>query len=127
SRVGSFQVLTFVLCGACLLMDGFDVQALSFASPAILAEWKLGPQPMGEVFAIGNFGVLLGSVFFTMVADKIGRRPVLIVATFFFSLMTVLTAFAPNINGLFYIRLIAGIGLGSIMPSATALIGEYSP
>jgi len=38
---------------------------------------------MGPVFAVGNFGVLLGSVFFTMVADRIGRRPVLIVATFF--------------------------------------------
>ncbi len=62
-----------------------------------------------------------------MVADKIGRRPVLVWATFFFAVMTIATAYAQNIEQLRWLRFIAGIGLGCIIPNATALVGEYSP
>jgi AAHS family 4-hydroxybenzoate transporter-like MFS transporter len=127
SRIGPFQIFTFALCGACLIMDGFDIQALSFASPSILAEWGAASSSMGGVFAAGNFGVLLGSVFFTMAADKLGRRPVLIAGTFFYSIFTILTALATSIDSLLVLRLVAGIGIGSIVPNSTALVGEYSP
>jgi MFS transporter, AAHS family, 4-hydroxybenzoate transporter len=62
-----------------------------------------------------------------MLGDKIGRRPVLVAATFFFSVMTVATAYAQNLEQLFWLRFIAGIGLGCIIPNATALVGEFSP
>ena len=39
SRVGALQVRVFVLCMACLIMDGFDVQAMGYTAPAVLAEW----------------------------------------------------------------------------------------
>ena len=77
--------------------------------------------------AAANFGVLLGSLVFSMVADKIGRRPVLIGATLFFSVMAIATAYAQNVPQLLWLRFIAGIGMGCIMPNATALIGEFSP
>jgi AAHS family 4-hydroxybenzoate transporter-like MFS transporter len=71
--------------------------------------------------------VLLGSLVFSMVADKIGRRPVLIGATLFFSVMAIATAYAQNVPQLLWLRFIAGIGMGCIMPNATALIGEFCP
>ena len=79
------------------------------------------------MFAAANFGVLIGSLVFSMVADKIGRRPVLIGATLFFSAMAIATAYAQNVQQLLWLRFIAGIGMGCIMPNATALIGEFSP
>jgi len=79
------------------------------------------------VFAAGNFGVLIGSLLFSMVADRVGRRPVLIAATFFFSIVTLLTARASSVQELLIYRFIAGVGLGSIIPQATSLVGEYSP
>ena len=86
------------------------------------------PDPRsGNVLAAGNFGVLVGSLVFTMVADKIGRRPVLIGATMFFSALTLLTSRVTSVAELTLIRFVAGIGLGCIIPNATALIGEYSP
>lgn len=127
SKVGRFQVLTFVLCAMCLIMDGFDVQAIGYVGPAIVQEWNIPNSALGAVFGAANFGVLIGSLLFTMLADKIGRRPVLIGATLFFSVMTLLTAQASSVTELMVLRLIAGVGLGSIMPNATALIGEYSP
>jgi len=105
------------------------VQAMGYTAPAVLREWKVaaGAQ-MGQVFAAANVGVLIGSLTFSMVADKIGRRPVLIGATIFFSVMTIATGyFATNMRELLILRAISGLGLGCIIPNATALIGEFSP
>jgi MFS transporter, AAHS family, 4-hydroxybenzoate transporter len=121
------QVAVFALCTACLMMDGFDVQALSYVAPALVQDFKITPAALGPVFAATNFGFLIGSLLFSMLADKIGRRPVLIVATSFFAIMTIVTARATTVQELLTFRFIAGIGLGSIIPQVTALVGEYSP
>ena len=117
----------FALCLLTLIMDGFDVQALGYTAPAIIQEWGVAPSALGPVFAAGNLGVLIGSLLFSMVADRVGRRPVLVAATFFFSVITILTARATSVQELLIYRLVAGIGLGSIIPQATSLVGEYSP
>lgn len=127
SPIGPLQVATFTLCLLCLIIDGFDVQALGYTAPAIIRDWGVPNSALGPVFGAGNFGVLIGALVFSMLADKIGRRPVLIGATFFFSVMTLLTARAQSVDQLLLLRFIAGIGLGCIIPNATALVGEYSP
>ncbi len=127
SRLGGVQITTFVLCLLCLIMDGFDVQALGYTAPALIQDWGVSPSALGPVFAAGNFGVLIGALFFSMVADRVGRRPVLIWATFFFAVMTLLTARAATVGELLALRFIAGIGLGCIIPNATSLVGEFSP
>lgn len=126
SRIGAQQITTFTLCLLCLIMDGFDVQALGYTAPAIVGEWGVPPAALGPVFAAGNFGVLLGAIGFSMLADRIGRRPVLIGAALFFSVMTLLTARAQSVPELLLLRLVGGIGMGGIIPNATALVGEFS-
>ena len=127
SQIGPLQIRVFLLCMICLIMDGFDVQAMGYVAPAIVEEWGIPRALLGGVFAAANFGVLLGSLVFSMVADKLGRRPVLIFATFFFSIMAIATAYAQDVAQLLWLRFVAGIGMGCIMPNATALIGEFSP
>jgi len=127
SRIGAFQLGIFVLCGLCLIMDGFDVQAMGYVAPAIIREWKIPGSLLGPVFSAGLTGILIGSLIFSMLADRISRRPVLIAATLFFSAMTLLTTQASDLRQMMVIRLIAGMGLGGIMPNAVALVGEYSP
>ena len=126
SRVGSFQIGVFVLCGLCLIMDGFDVQSWGFVAPSLFAEWGT-KSSAGTVASFTLTGVLFGSLLFSMLADKIGRRPVLIGATLYFSALTLITTLASTLNQLLIIRFIAGLGLGAIMPNAVALVGEYSP
>jgi AAHS family 4-hydroxybenzoate transporter-like MFS transporter len=126
-RIGPLQVRVFALCMASLIMDGFDVQAMGFVAPAVLADWQIPRATLGPVLAAGNFGVLVGALVFSMVADKIGRRPVLIWATLFFAVMTIATSFAQNMQQLLWLRLVSGLGLGCIIPNATALVGEFSP
>ena len=127
SPVRPLHITIFTLCALCMIMDGFDVQALGYVVPAIAAEWNVPPPAFAQVAAFSNFGVLTGQLLFTMLADKIGRRPVLIGGALFFSVMTILVGFANTIPQLLAIRFIAGMGLGSIIPNATALIGEFAP
>src|SRR5215469_2447776 len=124
SRLGGFQLAIFILCGVCLFMDGFDTQAIAYVGPTLVREWKIPSAALGSVFSAALFGVLVGSLLFSMLADKIGRRPVLIMATLFFGLMTFWAGRANSLNELLTVRFIAGMGLGGIMPNAVALIGE---
>lgn len=127
SKLGRGQVLVIALCSLCLIMDGFDVQAMGYVAPALIQEWGLSKEVLSPVFGAGLFGMLVGSLAFSTLADKIGRRPVLIGATVFFSLCMLLTAVANSIPQLIACRFAAGVGLGCIMPNAMALAGEYSP
>jgi MFS transporter, AAHS family, 4-hydroxybenzoate transporter len=71
--------------------------------------------------------LFLGSLVFSMLADRIGRRPVILGATLAFSTLTLLVARATSLRELLMLRVLAGLGLGAILPNATALIGEFSP
>jgi len=127
SHFGAFQYGLLLLCGACLIIDGFDIQAMAYVAPAIIADWGVNKASLGPVFGAGLFGMLLGSLLLTPVGDKYGRRPVLIASTFFFALCMLLTTQVHNLNQLLVLRFITGLGLGSIMPNAMALVGEFSP
>jgi AAHS family 4-hydroxybenzoate transporter-like MFS transporter len=108
-------------------MDGFDVQSIGYVAPAIISDWKIANAEMGPVFSAGLLGLFVGSLLFSMLADRIGRRPVVLGATLAFSTLTLLTARVSSIPELLVMRLLAGLGLGAILPNATALIGEFSP
>lgn len=126
-RVGPFHILLFALCALSLVMDGFDVQAVGYVGPELIAAFGLADGAIGNVVGAGNFGLMLGALLFTMVGDRLGRRPVLIVGTLFYGVISILTAQADTQTELYVLRFIGGIGLGSVVPNATALIGEYSP
>jgi AAHS family 4-hydroxybenzoate transporter-like MFS transporter len=121
------QIAIFALCAVCLILDGYDLQAIGFVAPAIVRDWGLRPGELGRVFGAALTGVMVGSIGFSMLADRIGRRPVLIAATVWFSLMALVTAQAQNLTQLLVIRFIAGIGMGAIMPNVMAMVGELSP
>jgi MFS transporter, AAHS family, 4-hydroxybenzoate transporter len=117
----------FILCTVCLLIEGFDWQALGYAAPAVAQDFKIPTSALGPVFGATNIGFLVGAVLFGMLADKIGRRPVLIGATLSMGVITLLTARATSVQELLMLRFAAGIAFGAIIPNVTALVGEYSP
>jgi AAHS family 4-hydroxybenzoate transporter-like MFS transporter len=127
SAIGPLQIRVFMLCMISLIMDGFDVQAMGYVGPAVRAEMGISPVQFGYILAAANVGVLFGSLGLSVVADKIGRRPVLIGATLFFALLTLMTAYARGFEDLLWLRFIGGIGMGCIIPNSTALVGEFSP
>lgn len=127
SRVGGFQVGIFALCAACLIMDGFDVQIMGVVAPEIIGELALTPVQMGYATMAGLIGILVGAFLFSIFGDRYGRRPVLIIATLYFSAVTLATGFIHSLWPFVALRFLGGIGLGGIMPNLVALVGEYSP
>ncbi len=109
------------------MLDGFDVQAIGYVAPAIKHDWHISDPVLGRVVSAALVGVLVGSLFLSMLADKIGRRPILVGSSLFFSVTTLFTARAQTVDQLLVIRFIAGIGLGAIMPNVMALVSEYTP
>lgn len=126
-KLSAFQIGVFILCGVCLMLDGFDVQAMGYAGPAIKPEWHISDPAFGRLLSAALKGVLVGSLFLSYLADKIGRRPILIGSCFFFSFTTIATGMATSLDQLMAIRFIAGIGLGAIMPNSMALVSEFTP
>ena len=127
SKVTNFHIGVFVLCALCLIMDGFDVQAIGYVAPALSRDWHITGALLGSVLSAALMGVLFGSIVFSMAADRLGRRPLLIAACLFFSLVTLATSRVETVTQLMVLRFIAGLALGSIMPNAISLVGEYSP
>jgi AAHS family 4-hydroxybenzoate transporter-like MFS transporter len=127
NKLSRFQIWILVLVGLTVVMDGFDVQAMGFVAPAIIKEWGISKAELGPVFGAGLFGMLVGSLTLSVLADKIGRRPVLLGSSIFFAGCMLATAWTTTITELQLIRFVTGLGLGAIMPNAMALVGEYSP
>jgi len=127
SPFGAFRWGLCILCGLCLIMDGFDVQAIGYVAPALKQEWHIPDPVLGRVLTAALVGILVGSLLLSMLADRVGRRPVLVGSCLFFAITTVLTARANSVSELLLIRFIAGCGLGAIMPNAMALVSEYTP
>ncbi|QEY26610.1 MFS transporter [Neisseria zalophi] len=125
--LGKRQYIVLIICGILMILDGFDVQSISYAAPAILQEWQIEKAQLGTVFGAGLFGLFIGSLVFSYLSDKLGRRPVLLWSTLFFAICMIITAFVQNIEQLIILRFITGLGLGAIMPNAMALCGEITP
>lgn len=125
--VSAFQKWIMALVAASVVMDGFDVQAMGFVAPAIVRDWGVSKALLGPVFGAGLVGMLVGSLVLSMLADRFGRRPVLIGSTLFFAVCMLCTAAAQDVPQLLVARLVTGIGLGGVMANAIALVVEFSP
>ncbi|HEU4619876.1 MAG TPA: MFS transporter [Gammaproteobacteria bacterium] len=122
-----YRLGVFLLCGLFLIMDGFDVQAMGFVAPALISDWKIANATLGPVFSSGLLGLFLGSMLFGMLGDRIGRRRVLLGATLLYAAFTLWSGLSMSVSELLIVRFVAGLGLGAVLPNATALIGEFSP
>jgi len=125
--VGGFQIRLLATCAAVLFLDGFDTQAIGFVAPALAREWGVTKVALGPVFSAGLFGLMIGALLLGPLADRVGRKKIIIVSTVAFGLGALVTTLVQDVSSLIVIRFLTGLGLGGAMPNAIALTSEFNP
>ena len=115
--------------GICILLnviDGFDVLVMAFTAASVSAEWGLSGAELGALLSAGLVGMGAGSLFLAPWADKIGRRPLILICLLISGLSMVAAAFAQTATQLGAMRFITGIGIGGILASSNVIASEYA-
>jgi AAHS family 3-hydroxyphenylpropionic acid transporter len=115
---------TLFLCLLVALMEGFDLQVMGVAAPQVRKLLGLSPEQLGWTLSASLIGLAFGAVMGGWLADRFGRKPVLIGCVLAFGAFTFASAYSPNLAVLFATRFATGLGLGGAMPNMIALVAE---
>ena len=126
SPMGAYQWMIVAMAAIMNLLDGFDVLALAFTATAIRNEFGLTRIELGYLLSAGLFGMAAGSLFLAPLADKIGRRPLLLMAVLLSTIGMLGSAFISQYQWLGFWRVITGFGVGGILVGTNVITSEYS-
>ncbi|HBI04751.1 MAG TPA: hypothetical protein DDY49_12065 [Paenibacillaceae bacterium] len=127
AKFNRFHFMVLFWCAFIIVFDGFDLVVYGSVVPVLMKEWSLTPIEAGSLGSYALFGMMVGAMIFGPLADKLGRKNVIMLCVGIFSLFTALVALATGPVDFGIYRLLAGLGLGGVMPNAVALMTEYSP
>lgn len=113
--------------GIAWLFDAMDVGMLSFVIAALHKEWQLSTVEMGWIGSVSSIGMAVGAILFGMMADRFGRKAILILTLLVFSIGSGISAFATGYGIFLVLRFIIGAGLGGELPVASTLVSESVP
>ncbi len=116
--------LTIALCFIVALIEGFDLQSAGTAAAGLRQTFALDPKMMGWVFSAGIIGLLPGAFFGGWIADRIGRKKILVTAVLLFGVFSLGTAYVEHFSSLLLVRFMTGLGLGAALPNLIALCAE---
>jgi AAHS family 4-hydroxybenzoate transporter-like MFS transporter len=125
--LSAWQWLVFGMCFLIVLLDGFDTAAIGYIAPSLIKSWGVSKPMLGPVLSAALFGLAAGALSAGPVADRLGRKRVLVTAVGVFGVATVASAFATELFQLSVLRFVTGLGLGAAMPNAVTLMSEYCP
>jgi AAHS family 4-hydroxybenzoate transporter-like MFS transporter len=126
-HIGAVRPLTIALCALVALFDGFDLQIIGLAAPSIAASLQIPVAALGAVFSAAVAGMAVGGLAIAPLADRIGRRTVLVGAVVLFGVFTLATVSAGGVPTLLVYRFLTGLGLGTAVPCAISLASEFVP
>ena len=125
--LSAFQIRVMVWSILISLIDGYDIGAIAFAAPHLVASWHIPRSALGPVLSASNIGVLFGSALFGFIGDRYGRKSALISANLLFGVFTFAAAYSTDLTQLFWLRFIAGFGIGGVIPNVVAINAESAP
>ncbi|MDM9595641.1 MULTISPECIES: MFS transporter [Pseudomonas] len=116
-----------ILCFLIVFLDGLDTAAMGFIAPALSQEWGIDRASLGPVMSAALIGMVFGALGSGPLADRFGRKGVLVGAVLVFGGFSLASAYATDVDQLLVLRFLTGLGLGAGMPNATTLLSEYTP
>ena len=126
--LSSFQITLMIWSILLALIDGYDIAAIAVAAPHLVRDWHLANRgALGPVLSASLIGILFGSAIFGWIGDRYGRKMALISSNLLFGVFTWIAAYATNLDQMFWLRLIAGLGIGGVIPNIVAINAESAP
>lgn len=122
-----FQWVIFALCFTIVLLDGFDTAAIGYIAPSLISEWGISKPALAPVLSAALFGLAAGAVASGPLADRFGRKAVLLASVLVMGLACLVSGWSHSIEELTIWRFVTGVGLGAAMPNAVTLMSEYCP
>jgi AAHS family 4-hydroxybenzoate transporter-like MFS transporter len=122
-----FQWLIFALCFCIVLLDGFDTAAIGYIAPSLITEWGVERLALAPVLSAALFGLAFGALSAGPLADRCGRKAMLVGSVLIFGVACLASAFSGSLAQLVTWRFVTGLGLGAAMPNAVTLMSEYCP
>ena len=117
-------IVTVAICFLIAVIEGLDIQAAGIAAAGIREHFGLDSSQLGVFFSAGILGLLPGALVGGRIADRIGRKTVLIWSVAVFAIFTLCTVWVNSFNSLLAVRFLAGAGLGAAMPILITLASE---
>jgi len=115
------------LAALVVMLDGFDIQVLGFSIGLMAKDFGVDKGAFSWVLALSYIGLGVGAASGGYLGDRIGRKSALLIAVGLFGVFTALTALAQSLAVVTFCRIVAGIGLGMVLPAVAALIAELTP
>ena len=119
--------LSIALCFVALMLDGLDNQLLGLIMPSLMADWHLSRSTFAPFIIVTVVFMSLGTTLGGWLGDKFGRKPTMMASLVILGALTLASNLASNTTQLLVLRALASLGMGGIMPTATALLAEYVP
>ena len=124
--MNGFQMAAVGICVLLNALDGFDILSISFASPGIASEWSINSAALGVVLAMELFGMAAGSIALGGMADRIGRRPTILLCLALMAVGMFGASQVATVNQLLLARFATGLGIGGMLASTNAMTAEFS-
>ena len=127
SKINPFHVLFIFWLFMVITFDGYDVVIYGAVVPSLIEEWGISGVTAGAIGSYTVIGTAVGAIVFGMLADKMGRKKIILLTTFLFSFFTMISGFANDPVLFTIFRVIAGVGLGGVMPNVISIATEFAP
>ncbi|MBI1451981.1 aromatic acid/H+ symport family MFS transporter [Acinetobacter sp. FL51] len=127
AKFSKFHFKVLAWCLLIILFDGYDLAINGVVLPLLMEEWGLSAMQAGMLASTALAGMMFGAMLFGSLADKIGRKKVIMICIVLFSGLTFAGGFASNPTEFAILRFLAGLGIGGVMPNLVALTSEYAP
>ncbi|MBU1259463.1 MAG: MFS transporter [Alphaproteobacteria bacterium] len=120
-------ILSLLLCGLVLFVDGYDLAAMPLALPHIAKALDIPPARFGFALSAVLLGLGVGAVLLAPLGDRFGRRRMITLSVICIGLLTMATASGTNIASFIIWRLLTGLALGACLPNVTSLAAIWAP
>jgi putative MFS transporter len=114
------------LIGVVTFFEGFDQLAIAYTLPSLSAEWGLSTGQQALAITSGSVGMLIGAAVSGVVADRVGRVNVVVLALAVTALSCMGLAISPGFGWFLVLRFVQGLGIGAEVPAAATYIGELA-